>query len=199
MGGVFLYTGDTGSGKSSKALADLALDLVAEPNRSYVVIDLERAAIFRKYPHEQNVDQVLEKLYGPVPGRAFWTPRGVPENLEEFDELMRSTLGMGGVTVVIDGVRWVASARSISGDLTRALLGWRQGEEGLATYRCVTQRVNLHADFYATHPVHYIHHTGVLQDLDDLETRYGLARADVLALELAEKTGRAGDFIERTA
>jgi len=149
-GGVSIYVGTTQMGKTTKALADLRAD-VDRDGRPSLILDLGPAKNFIGMPHERSVRDVLVKLYGEGT-HAVYTPKGG----EDFDRLMNGIAGNdevngpGGVHVLMDEVRWVASAHKISYALTRALRHWAHGFKGPVTYRCTSQRPgDLHRDFYA--------------------------------------------------
>lgn len=149
-GGVSIYVGTTQMGKTTKALADMRAD-IEHDGRPSLILDLGPAKNFITWPHERSVREVLEKLYGEG-GHAVYTPKGA----EDFDSLMQGISGRGeingpgGIHVLMDEVRWVASSHKISDSLTFALRHWAHGFEGPVSYRCTSQRPgDLHRDFYA--------------------------------------------------
>jgi hypothetical protein len=143
-GGVYIYVGKTQSGKTTKALADLGEDMQRDL-RPALVLDLGPAVNFRAMHHAKDRSEVLEVLFGER-RTVVYTPHGE----EDFDALMGDVHAAGDVHVLMDEVRWVASAHRISNALTQALRGWAHGEFGPVTYRCTSQRPgDLHRDFYA--------------------------------------------------
>ena len=143
-GGVFIYVGQTQSGKTTKALEDARAEIRGD-GLPLLVLDLGPARNFRGTRHESDRGAVLQRLYG-LQSHAVYTPA----DMEDFDSLIQGIAKVGNIHVLLDEVRWVASHNHISLELTKALRHWAHGDEGPVTYRCTSQRPgDLHRDFYA--------------------------------------------------
>lgn len=143
-GGVNIYVGKTQSGKTTRALAELRAGAQAS-GLPCLILDLGPSKNFREWRHEPNRSAVYDRVFGERT-HAVYTPKSP----EDFDAIMRAVREVGGLYVLLDEVRWVASSQRISMDLTLALRGWAHGVFGETEYHCTSQRPgDLHRDFYA--------------------------------------------------
>jgi len=187
-GGVAVYCGKTQQGKTTLALKHMREDIERD-GRPSLICDLGPAKNFIHMAHEASVKDVLHKLYGKGL-HSVYTPKGE----EDFDNLMNGIAGRddingpGGIHVLMDEVRWVASSHKISNALTRALRHWAHGFEGPVTYRCTSQRPgDLHRDFYAcrTMPL-YAFCTDPGPDQDRLVTEFRFDAEKLSKLQVGE-------------
>lgn len=122
--GPVVLLGCPGSGKSTLAL-QLALEEVNRTGYPLLVIDPARAWNFTGFTHAENLNQVVDSLWGRRKSIA-WTPED-PD--EDFEPLIKAVRAGGRVIVLIDELKFVLpSSRSMSLQFQLAVRLWRHAD-----------------------------------------------------------------------
>ncbi len=181
--GCYWYVGETQSGKSKKAFADLQADVLGT-GRPFLIIDPMPAWNFEHMHHEETWQRVLWKLYERG-AHAVFTPNEETGD-DDVSRLMRAIRKAGNVHVLFDEASFFMSKDRISKSTSRALRGWAHSHN---TFRMVTQRPgDIHGDAYACDPEVYAFKTRKVSDRERLRDEFDF---DMDAL----KWLREGEFL----
>jgi hypothetical protein len=138
IGGVDVYIGVTGSGKTTLAQAHRrkAADLYRLP---CVTLDLEDASDWTGVPHALSAEEVLLTYCKARKSPRPWTPA----NQRERDKFFSAVAHWGGVAILVDGVPQMPEAHDIESEFCKALLKWRHGKLGPTFWFITAQRFAL--------------------------------------------------------
>lgn len=162
--GCFYYVGETQSGKTKKAHADLKADILAS-GRPALVLDPMPAWNFADLKHEPTVEAVAERLWKDRTHAVY-----TPEFPKDVERLMKALREVGGVHVLWDECSFHMSWRTIGPETSKALRGWWHSKN---TFRLVTQSPgDLHGDAYKVAPTVYAFRTTRVACLDRLEAEF---------------------------
>jgi len=182
--GIFLYTGDTQFGKTTKAEADLRAAAAATGN-PFLIVDLVKAANWENQPHVPDLRAAICALWKNDPAEpresCIWTPA---DDIDEFNAMMRAIFEQRFVHVLVDEFYWVCNKRSISKPMTRAVRAWHHLR---ASFHLTTQRPNdLHDDIWACRPRLYSFHTEGPKDQETLRKERGWTKEQLEALPVGK-------------
>lgn len=138
-GGVELFLGVTGSGKTTLAKKRQAEES-ARWKMPSVTMDLESAADWQDVPHAESVKEVLESLYVRRVSPRVWTPKTESERTLFFNTVAH----WGGASILIDGLPMIFDAHNLDEQFRQALYRHRHGRLRLPVYwLLVAQRASL--------------------------------------------------------
>src|SRR5690349_12511531 len=106
--GPTAFVGVPGSEKTKQALA-AALEESKRTGWPILAVDPGRVWNFKEWPHAPTVEAVVNTLWEARQSVAWTT-----ENMAEFDRVMEAARAAGRVIILIDEVRWFASAQYLS-------------------------------------------------------------------------------------
>lgn len=172
--GPTAYIGVPGAGKTKLAYT-LALEDARRAGWPLLVVDPASVWNFADLMHVDGVGPVVEVLWSDRADVA-WKPR----DPAEFDRVMEAVRAAGKVVVLVDEVRWYASAQYLSRPLSILAREWRHAQVSL---HFTTQRFgDLHQDLVACLSELRVFRCSSPRDLDRLTREFGLSREEVAAL-----------------
>ncbi len=179
-GGVELFVGVTGSGKTTKAKWRQA----EESGRwkiPCVTLDLEHAADWQHMEHAAGVVEVLEDLYVKRRNPRIWTPKTEAERLTFFDAVAH----WGGASILVDGLPMIADAHYLEEPFRQAMYRHRHGRLQLPVYWfLVAQRASLiHRHVFAACRRVYVFRQAPGADADRIKHEYGIDPSRSTALK----------------
>jgi len=131
---VHWYVGVTGSGKTTRALADLAED-IARNKCPALVIDSQGVKLLAGIRHVDTWQKCALRVFDKRQNCAF-----IPKTTEEVGALFSVARELGDVNILLDEAAFFLSSRSIPKPIERALrthFHWGGGKGG--TVRLTTQ------------------------------------------------------------
>lgn len=166
--------GVPGSGKSTLAL-ELARAAARRNHWPLLVIDPAGVWNFEGMVHAPSLEVVVEMLWTTREDVA-WTP----PSPAEFDRAMEAVRAGGRVVVLIDEVRWYASAQYLSRPLSVLARTWRHAE--VLLYMTTQRFGDLHQDLVACLSELRVFRCSAPRDLERLSREFGIDREKVAGL-----------------
>ena len=105
---IHWYVGITGSGKTTKAVADLAEDIEAN-KRPALVIDSQGVKLLAKIKHVNSWQAAARRVWGEGKNAAF-----IPSSPEEVEALFAIARDLGNTNILLDEAAFWMTSRSIA-------------------------------------------------------------------------------------
>ena len=187
---VHWYVGITGSGKTTRALEDLAADIETN-KRPGLIIDSQGVQLLSKIHHADSWKKCVRRVFGEGLNCAF-----IPRSGEEVGAIFTVARELGAVNILFDEAAFFMSSRSIPKPIELAFrthFHWGKGQGGII--RASTQHL---ADLapvavQCTTTIKTFRCTSI-RTLDRLKAEWGYDPAAVEALTRGEFIEKGGGF-----